>query len=409
MPETARFMAEDAFKGDGLNRYVYVRNNPLVLIDPTGFACSEASSQVTIGNVIVRYGLVRNGVTTGYSRDVVRGLGGFSIEMGNGQVFITLPNYETGESLELILDTNSGQITNNQGNRIAGATTHGGLTRVGIRQFAQLAGVEDTISHWTETQGGKSINYVTVKPDMKYAPVQVTRTGDNININAYINFTGEADKFMPNGFTYAEIAAKGIIKEWSGSWIGSSYDFEPDKTITTNVTIHSNNRSPNGLWSENIDRKQDYFDIKIGGDGRSYQNDITIPSFVSDVFVEGDWYLSNWSTKYVGYIRLYTTENKVQLSPSEISWTAAHEFGHILGLGDAYGEGKRPEADSNSEILPDDIMRVRGGVVSANDIEMAWHAWQTNQYQSFQNWNSRPGRWKPGAYNYYKSGAIRLN
>ncbi|NLE25065.1 MAG: hypothetical protein GX625_06945 [Clostridiaceae bacterium] len=40
MPETGRFMAEDIFRGDGLNRYVYVRNNPLVYVDPTGL-CGE--------------------------------------------------------------------------------------------------------------------------------------------------------------------------------------------------------------------------------------------------------------------------------------------------------------------------------------------------------------------------------
>jgi len=44
MPETGRFMAEDAFKGDGLNRYTYVRNNPLVFIDPMGL-CGEGAQQ----------------------------------------------------------------------------------------------------------------------------------------------------------------------------------------------------------------------------------------------------------------------------------------------------------------------------------------------------------------------------
>lgn len=30
---------------------------------------------------------------------------------------------------------------------------------------------------------------------MKYAPVQLTRSGDNINIKAYVSFTGDADNY----------------------------------------------------------------------------------------------------------------------------------------------------------------------------------------------------------------------
>nr|THJ77216.1 RHS repeat-associated core domain-containing protein [Acetivibrio thermocellus] len=40
-PSIGRFMQEDTFRGDGLNLYTYVANNPLKYVDPTGH-CKES-------------------------------------------------------------------------------------------------------------------------------------------------------------------------------------------------------------------------------------------------------------------------------------------------------------------------------------------------------------------------------
>jgi RHS repeat-associated protein len=51
MPETGRFMAKDIYRGDGLNRYAYVRNNPLVYVDPTGLCGEGAQGKTYPGSI----------------------------------------------------------------------------------------------------------------------------------------------------------------------------------------------------------------------------------------------------------------------------------------------------------------------------------------------------------------------
>ncbi|MDF2822196.1 MAG: wapA3, partial [Clostridiales bacterium] len=43
--EVGRFAEEDVYKGDGLNRYVYVRSNPLRYVDRSGYSSSEGTGK----------------------------------------------------------------------------------------------------------------------------------------------------------------------------------------------------------------------------------------------------------------------------------------------------------------------------------------------------------------------------
>jgi len=297
-----------------------------------------------------------------------------------------------------------------------------GQIQVDVVEMAENAGVGDTVSWWKD----KKTTNIVVQPDMKYAPIQVTRAGNDVNIKAYIGFSGDTNQLMPStvtsyitlpnsdspqsGFTYAEIAAQGIANNWSGTFAIEG------QNINLKTTIYSNNYSPNHLLSNVIaSDKQEFLNINVdSGIGRSYQTDGTIFSGAQD-FLFGErtnqgWAIyDNWSIDNPGKINLYALQgySNVEYDPydsktyntrtaEQFGNLAAHEFGHTLGLSDAYGEkGYRNSApvwykykNDNSIYIPEhDMMRGNDNVTSA-DVYYLMNAWRTNRFQQFPESNS---------------------
>ncbi len=109
-----------------------------------------------------------------------------------------------------------------------------------------------------------------------------------------------------------------------------------------------------------------------------------------------------WSVEYIPTKMVLYAHYSETLSRDwkQVMNDAAHEFGHVLGLGDAYGKDDGsflqtriiglilPEyrdlnrKDAPSEVPENDIMRAQT-TVTDYDINLMWRAWRDNEYQAF--------------------------
>jgi hypothetical protein len=155
---------------------------------------------------------------------------------------------------------------------------------------------------------------------------EVTRNGNDITINIPVVFTGDAA-------TSANIqsATKGIENHWSGQ-------FGP-YNVTTVVTVLANPDSQIPYNSVNM----------VDSDGRA-----SVTGYI-DIFGIQGFNIGN--------------ANATLYPPAgDLEWVAAHEAGHLLGLGDRYKDNAKEES------IPDggwagNIMASYKGVVEPRNIE----------------------------------------
>ena len=243
-----------------------------------------------------------------------------------------------------------------------------------VKELTKAKGLADCLSWWDDSEG----THILVNADLKNAPVKVIREGNSFTITAYIEFTGDYDQYiiqprpsmrMP-GVTYAEAVKDGIEMYWSSPNIGAStpYDFG-GMAITVNTTVIVK------------DPQKKY------GDQRFVKYDISTQAGTCNL---SQGYYGNWTVKGAKTVKMYAAYPGNQNSSyEEYMRIAAHEFGHVLGICDAYAKGRRPAMIVSTEVPANDLMRTIGrndALVTANDIEMMWQAYRENSWQYFVKW-----------------------
>jgi hypothetical protein len=87
--------------------------------------------------------------------------------------------------------------------------------------------------------------------------------------------------------------------------------------------------------------------------------------------------LFGWSPNNPGSITMRTGDARTGTvyTSDQFKWVSAHEFGHILGVGDAYNSKNSTGVTS--------IFNVFGTCVQQGDIDKVLAAWSTNKWQKW--------------------------
>lgn len=401
-PKVARFLQEDTYWGNpndplSLNLYTYCSNNPIMYFDPLG----HNAVNIQVGDVKVKNAAVSGGKTIGNLNDIVKGLEGEVKKVRNGfwwcdviEYEVYFKNPETGKK-EKKITYNLETMKDSFGNDFS---VIDGRVQGQVRQLAELAGLDDTISWWHDKD--KKLN-VLVRPELKNAPVQITRSGSKISIKAYADIGGEAstkkawevsderDRKLTSNFnskSFKELVSEGF-KLWEGN-----YNMNGERVTVSVDVIHKNKHE-----EVSSNSNQRYLKIEIRDpEKESSQSHVKINPF------------KRWSIKNpVKYVRLYTGHLRNGVISYD-DWggfkaVTAHEFGHVLGISDAYdvsaerligGRKAAPEVIidkvNGEEIIYETpknaIMRSgfrEGDFVTDYDIKLMWDAFLTNTFQHY--------------------------
>jgi hypothetical protein len=208
--------------------------------------------------------------------------------------------------------------------------------------------------------------------------VQARISGNTLTIDLYVNFTGAYNTKL-GGTTHAELAKRGF-RLWAGAYRGSKYDFEPGMSFTVKVNV---NAIYNGAGARG---GQNYFDyVCINGTDRSYTF-YGVGYYNRELLGTYAGAIPNTSYKNGSIVMYNRLTGMGAYTASQYTKVSAHEFGHVLGLGDLYKKGvaSTAECPTGKKYVDGDIMGSHGRV-TPNDIEMFLEAYRTNKYQAYVN------------------------
>lgn len=272
-------------------------------------------------------------------------------------------------------------------------------------------------------------NTITVSPNSKVTlqqryriryhrpasvPVQLLITGNKLRILFFVRHAKNMFETFPGtNLTYADIAEAGIRENWSGQysfpWLNddgferahakasvrildnnedpAEADIAP-KPPSVRVTVefirypdktsHESACNTNGHLSAGSSHRQKFFPVRLSG-GKFYPAHVVSPVW--------RWYWGffrtfqlealhlNWSRRHPGCVTLQKDPDR-----SSFQQICAHEIGHVLGLGDAYGANYRffYEAPGTGSYMMCHSRRVQPA-----ELEMVLMSHLTNRMQYF--------------------------
>ncbi|HOO60807.1 MAG TPA: hypothetical protein PKV44_00050 [Bacillota bacterium] len=234
-------------------------------------------------------------------------------------------------------------------------------------------------------------------------PVQFIIHGNTLKIRIFVRYSENMFQFFPGTtITYADIAEAGIRRNWMGKYpfpwieddgyersrvhahyrvlteetdISYSPDIRPDAPSVRATLEFIRYQSPEAI---NYFPEQRFIRVSMRT-SRFSSAEVTSPlwRWVWGFFRSGQWEALNfnWSRKHPGRVHLSKRDDRQTFQQQ-----CAHEFGHIVGIGDAYAANYRYfyEAPNTTDFMMNNNKRVH-----PQEIEMALYAHATNKMQYF--------------------------
>ncbi len=274
--------------------------------------------------------------------------------------------------------------------------TENGRVYSQLKALMRALGFEDVTSVWNHPDTKSTL--ILIKRCMKDAAVKMIREGGRLTVTAYVDFKG-ADQIpfrrAKGAETYGQLIEAGF-KAWQGTYPekgdgrGIYDDFGCYGHMAVSVNVVKKGKSPVGANQQFVVVRLDEGPFQLtSAEAKTHKNALyknQIMALTSSL---------TWQY-YTASMHLATAyHDGTPLSKAFFKQSVTHEFGHLLGIGDAYKTASRQVAVT-AEIPDDDIMRnvaskVSGGErvaavisrVSSNDIEMVLTGWLHNKCQFF--------------------------
>ena len=271
------------------------------------------------------------------------GLATISYDGITNSATVSIKNLDTNETYVKQFDLNSYDTETDEER---GYIVRNGTIMVGLRWLAEKSGTADLLSWWSERNN--TVSYGVLLQDMDKSHVKVTRQNEEVKIIFYRKYQVDPSVagLKLNGEDYKDLADEGFM-EWAGTYDLIKEKINPNDTELVTVSVDLRSATAEEIKSGQQELIINIRDVKGGelaqdmynGRGSTYWLDSSKPSaYEMNLYIDYADTLQDGYTLIQNGVGVASYQGYFMRNRKEFVNLATHEFGHVLGIEDAYLE-----------------------------------------------------------------------